>query len=73
MSSFIIGPDDKPPVHGEEEEQQDEEEEELNMDELTKEQKLMLLQRKQGINVLGIPHISRKGITYSILILILYL
>ena len=68
VSCFILGPNERPPAHamdedfGEDEEHVDED----AMKELSEEQKMQLMKKKQGIFMVQEPSISRKGYQLSV-------
>lgn len=71
VNCFIIGPNDKPPVHSlNEKVNQDvgEEDEELNLDNMNIDQLKEYQEKKQGIIILGKPSIARKTFQLSVYI-----
>jgi Ca2+-dependent lipid-binding protein len=69
VNCFIIGPNDKPPVHSlNDKVNQDvgEEDEELNLDNMNIDQLKEYQEKKQGIIILGKPSIARKTFQLSV-------
>ena len=67
LDAFIIGPGDRPPVHDRNEKvnQDVENNEEVNIDEMTFEQLRAYQEKMQSYQIIGKPHVARKGFQLS--------